>query len=168
MATPEGTFPKIGGDAQYYSEANRFATAGRFLVLGSTALAGTGASPLIMGSFLINAGSLPNPSMIDLIITTNLPQQDGNGFRINISGANGFNNNIDTFQNDTPAFIKYKMILGSPFNGAIISENLTSGGLTSIANVNTGSPFVIFFKPAIWVSGTSRVWFGMQGFGGYS
>lgn len=196
MPTAELTFPKVGGDPYYYSEANRFAGAGQFIAMGSTRSVGSGAnqrinaavgSAMIMGSYLILAGSLSNPAHIYITALHNsadISNQSvlfisGQSANVGISAGSGVNSS---------RLIEAEAIIGSAtgFTGLLklfvwnaVNSTTNTGEIESDVNrfstntingLHTGSNLVIFFgenftTPSTNSSGTIPL-FSIQSFRG--
>lgn len=183
----EGAFPKTDGDIAYASEANRYATAGRFITAGSTAILASGTNTgSVIGSILINAGSLANYSAMYMPFITTLGSQ--NNFRIALSGTtqgeNGGNyieaGSNSRGQNNYNGF--FTATLGSPGLGFImiqtnpptfnnndssIAANGIRTGQREIDQFYIGSPFVLFMMIDGNAFKNSQVFYALQGFGGY-
>ena len=174
MATAQDVFPKVGGDPQYYTEANRFARAPAFISIGSTALlaSGTGAPKtysdttfntyLDAGSiFFSGALSTTNPVEIDFNFSIN---KDTRSFGIlAFSGVGGnytvfINGSIIAGQSKTVFGRSYSLI-GSQFSGAsftilhsLSANDLDNAGIintsrrqsSTMQQFNSGSPWVAF------------------------
>lgn len=59
--TAQDSWPKVGGDAFFYSEANRFASAGNWYTMGSSAYVPSGTATVFAGSIQLLPGSFLTP-----------------------------------------------------------------------------------------------------------
>jgi len=111
---PEGIFPKSDGNILFGTEVNRFASAGRYVEIGSTGAATSGTAAQEIGSIVINVGSLSNPAHIMMDFKINKNAQDL--LSIRISGISA--NQQIVCGSRTPANVgRYSAVVGSIFPG---------------------------------------------------
>src|SRR3990167_11466312 len=141
MPTAEGVFTKIGNDPIYASEVNKFGRGNTYFLGGSNFIwVGSTAAGSDVGSFVIGAGSLSDPCIIEIRgITSKIganPTNDSFGY-ISISGAEDSGQLRHLSLGDAQWFGMYATgILGSP--GYINSYyGNTSTAATSDVRVNT-------------------------------
>src|SRR3990167_6468255 len=153
MAT-EGGFPKATGDVLYSSEVNRFATSLRHFTQGSTGWS-AGVAAEVVGSTVINAGSLTNPTILTIDwMTSGVAQNTGVNLIIEISGTSAglvtaqHNENLGL---DAPIGGYSRAHLGSPMGGGYLSffnSQADAAGRISrlkVDNFMPGSTVVIKF-----------------------
>jgi hypothetical protein len=132
----EGEFPKAGGDVAYASEANRFASAGRYVELGSTGLVvGSATAYQEAGSILIGAGSLTNPCSFVGMFVVNRFGGAHSSLRITVSGASAHGSILVNDQGNAtnPVTATYQAIAGSPYFGRMLTSH-TIGQPTDSTN----------------------------------
>ena len=173
--TAEGTFPKIAGDIAYASEANRFAGAGRYIAIGSTSNITSGTGIQNIGSVLIGAGSLSNPSILYLYGYHSHNNLERIG--VTISGVNS-NSTLYMGSNTGTYLFDGKLIVGSPnmpgsnfsliYCGTGTNEvNTTFVQSTgSIANIDPGSKICILFTVSGATASSNPATYSIQSFRG--
>lgn len=154
----EGEFPKTDGAILFASEANRFASAGKFFVAGSIINLISGTALQTAGSVLISAGSLGNPCILNVDFRNERPITSQT--QIQISGAStNFSFDIGSGPAGTVRHTRASLFLGSPFIGMsqVVSyragiDNDTDASNTilfstpSFSNLDPTAQVVIFFK----------------------
>ena len=173
----EGVFPKADGDIIYTSEINRFASAGRFLSMGSTILSTSGTASQIIGSVLVGAGSLSTNSQILLNMNITKGSQDVvtvmfSGISTNFSLTAGSSSSVAHPNGQLTA------LLGSPLGCSAVLMMHTNGNnfsLTSTEQISwsagtatsfdAGSAFIVSFQ-GIYSNNTSQIFYGLQGYRG--
>jgi hypothetical protein len=175
MPSAEGFFQKVGNDPLYASEVNRFVGGGYFVgMAGSRSTAtgdNTGVTIMPLGSAVISAGSVQNPSQF--LVTGYFTETLGdnkNAIRVEISGLSANGLIIIGSANSGDVFFKGNIIAGSPLKGmmyfnADVNINTTDSNdfavntgrtsTTPITNLYLGSTFVIKFSAV--PSGISNV-----------
>lgn len=168
--TSEGTFPKVDGDIFYASEANRFAKASEYMVIGSTPLVASGTDYQSLGSIFISGGSLPIPFMLDIRYSTT---GGHNGIKLIISGTdnNASVNPTDGAGPDINSSAMATLAAGSPFSTSIsILEGLATAtlkyGIGGLGYFNTGSNFIIEFQVRATQPNTGLRYYSIQKFRG--
>lgn len=167
----EGTFPKVDGDIQFATEVNRFASAGRYVQVGSIAQIASGATVQDLGSILISPGSLSNPAQVTIDMSSLKNARDDINLEVSGPGANG---TISAGSFIADPHFKGTFTIGSPGSGFINLMSFGNGnfqdgvGTSKIASLNdldAGSAVVIKFS-AIASANLAIPSFSVQSFRG--
>ncbi len=117
-------FPKIDGDILFDGDVNRFAKAGEFLKIGSSAVVSSGTAVQEAGSVLIPANTLSNPAHLKINYRTNNIGATPTQHQIGISGVDDnvfimFGSGIAT---NTSKFGEVDIIFGDGISGCIFGR----------------------------------------------